>query len=113
MHPTKIDRGDGVQLAYALTTGRSPTLVFLPGFMSDMTGDKATMLAALAAKALVLSFVNDRLSTLGLEGAQPREVVGSTLNNPNASGNILDNVILDRESESTNSAKDGEGSEES
>ncbi len=46
---TRLDRGDGVELAYALTAGRSPTLVFLPGFMSNMTGDKATMLAAYAA----------------------------------------------------------------
>jgi pimeloyl-ACP methyl ester carboxylesterase len=45
-----IDRGDGIHLAYELTPGRSPTLVFLPGFMSDMTGDKATMLAAFAAE---------------------------------------------------------------
>jgi pimeloyl-ACP methyl ester carboxylesterase len=44
-----IDRGDGIDLAYELATGQAPTLVFLPGFMSDMTGDKATMLAALAA----------------------------------------------------------------
>jgi pimeloyl-ACP methyl ester carboxylesterase len=44
---TTIDRGDGIALAYRLTTGRSPTLVFLPGFMSDMTGDKASHLAAL------------------------------------------------------------------
>ena len=50
MTPTRIDRGDGVELAYLLTEGRSPTLVFLPGFMSDMTGDKATMLAAFAAE---------------------------------------------------------------
>jgi len=45
----RADRGDGVELAYAFTAGKSPTLVFLPGFMSDMTGDKATMLAAFAA----------------------------------------------------------------
>ena len=45
----RIDRGDGVELAYAKTEGASPTLVFLPGFMSDMTGEKATMLAAHAA----------------------------------------------------------------
>ncbi len=45
-----IDRGDGVQLAYTLTPGRQPTLVFLPGFMSDMAGEKATMLAAHAAE---------------------------------------------------------------
>lgn len=43
------DRGNGVRLAYALTPGRSPTIVFLPGFRSDMTGDKATHLAGLCA----------------------------------------------------------------
>ena len=47
---TRIDRGDGVELAYTLTPGRGPTLVFLPGFMSDMTGDKATALAAHAGE---------------------------------------------------------------
>lgn len=45
------DRGDGVHLAYHLTPGRSPILVFLPGFMSDVTGDKATALAAMAQNA--------------------------------------------------------------
>ncbi len=45
----RIDRGDGVELAYVLTEGCRPTLVFLPGFMSDMTGEKATMLAAHAS----------------------------------------------------------------
>ena len=42
-----LDRGDGTALAYELTAGSGPTVVFLPGFMSDMTGDKA-----LAAEAL-------------------------------------------------------------
>lgn len=36
-----LDRGDGMRLAYALTAGRGPTTVFLPGFRSDMTGSKA------------------------------------------------------------------------
>jgi len=44
---TALDRGDGIALAYRLTAGRQPTLVFLPGFMSDMTGDKASHLASL------------------------------------------------------------------
>jgi pimeloyl-ACP methyl ester carboxylesterase len=44
-----LDRGDGVALAYAHTPGRGPTMVFLPGFMSDMTGDKATALEAFCA----------------------------------------------------------------
>jgi pimeloyl-ACP methyl ester carboxylesterase len=36
-----LDRGDGVRLAAAALPDRAPTIVFLPGFMSDMTGDKA------------------------------------------------------------------------
>lgn len=41
-----LDRGDGVELAWRRLDGASPTLVFLPGFGSDMTGDKAGNLAA-------------------------------------------------------------------
>ncbi len=44
-----LDRGDGTRLAYFLTPGNSPTVVFLPGFRGDMTGDKATYLARLCA----------------------------------------------------------------
>ena len=44
-----ITNSQGTSLAYSHTPGRTPTLVFLPGFMSDMTGEKATMLAAHAA----------------------------------------------------------------
>ena len=40
-----LDRGDGVRLAWARIEGRGPTAVFLPGFRSDMTGDKAPSLA--------------------------------------------------------------------
>src|SRR5215472_5871360 len=42
----RLDRSDGVELAWARQAGSSPTVVFLPGFRSDMTGDKATALAA-------------------------------------------------------------------
>lgn len=49
----RLDRGDGVELAWAKVEaqgeGTSPTIVFLPGYYSDMTGDKATSLAAFAA----------------------------------------------------------------
>ena len=45
----RLDRGDGTQLAWEKQEGRGPTIVFLPGFRSDMTGDKATGLAAFAA----------------------------------------------------------------
>lgn len=45
----RLDRGDGAELAWAKLAGRSPTVVFLPGFRSDMNGEKATSLAAFCA----------------------------------------------------------------
>lgn len=45
-----LDRGDGVSLAWMKTDGQTPTVVFLPGYRSDMTGDKATALAAFCAE---------------------------------------------------------------
>lgn len=44
-----IDRGDGVRLAYRHVAGQGATIVFLPGYRSDMTGDKAVALAVWAA----------------------------------------------------------------
>jgi pimeloyl-ACP methyl ester carboxylesterase len=46
----RLDRGDGVELAWARLDGRRPTVVFLTGFRSDMTGDKAGMLARFCAE---------------------------------------------------------------
>jgi pimeloyl-ACP methyl ester carboxylesterase len=43
-------RADGVELAWKRLPGRGPTLVFLPGFRSDMEGSKALHLAAFAAR---------------------------------------------------------------
>jgi pimeloyl-ACP methyl ester carboxylesterase len=40
----RLDRGDGIGLAWAKLPGRGPTVVFLPGFRSDMTGSKAAAL---------------------------------------------------------------------
>ncbi len=45
----RLDRGDGIELAWAARAGRGPTLVFLPGFASDMMGAKATALDAFCA----------------------------------------------------------------
>jgi len=45
----RLDRGDGTELAWSKLEGASPTVVFLPGFRSDMTGDKATALAEFCA----------------------------------------------------------------
>ena len=42
----KIDRGDGLHLAYVHTAGAGPTVVFLPGFRSDMQGSKAVHVEA-------------------------------------------------------------------
>jgi pimeloyl-ACP methyl ester carboxylesterase len=41
----RLDRGDGIELAWAKLDGRTPIVVFLPGFGSDMTGEKAMALA--------------------------------------------------------------------
>lgn len=38
------EMSDGRRIAYRLTAGAGPTLVFLPGYMSDMAGGKATAL---------------------------------------------------------------------
>jgi pimeloyl-ACP methyl ester carboxylesterase len=51
-----IDVKAGRSLAYRRRAGRSPTLLFLPGYMSDMTGSKATALddwAAAEGRALL------------------------------------------------------------
>ncbi|MFQ5984760.1 MAG: alpha/beta fold hydrolase, partial [Alphaproteobacteria bacterium] len=44
--PQHLARPDGHRLAYRVTAGASPGVVFLGGFMSDMTGTKATHLEA-------------------------------------------------------------------
>ncbi|NBQ74699.1 MAG: alpha/beta hydrolase, partial [Acetobacteraceae bacterium] len=45
----RLDRGDGVHLAWRRIAGRGPGVVFLGGFNSDMTGSKAEFLAAWCA----------------------------------------------------------------
>jgi pimeloyl-ACP methyl ester carboxylesterase len=50
MENGRIDNGNGVELAWQRLAGSGPCVVFLPGFRSDMTGDKATALAALCAR---------------------------------------------------------------
>ncbi|MEW6489977.1 MAG: alpha/beta hydrolase [Thermodesulfobacteriota bacterium] len=41
-----LDRPDGTRLAYRVTCGQGPTVVFLGGFTSDMSGTKAVALEA-------------------------------------------------------------------
>lgn len=45
-----LKRADGVRLAHAGQDGLGPTVVFLSGYMSDMTGGKALALDAWAAR---------------------------------------------------------------
>jgi pimeloyl-ACP methyl ester carboxylesterase len=45
----RLDRGDGVALAWRRIPGKGPGVVFLGGFNSDMTGTKAEDLAAFCA----------------------------------------------------------------
>lgn len=45
-----LKRADGVRLAYARQEGRRPTVIFLSGYMSDMTGGKALALDAWASR---------------------------------------------------------------
>ena len=45
----RLDRGDGVELAWARLPGEGPTVVFLPGYNSDMAGSKVTVLRDLCA----------------------------------------------------------------
>ena len=46
----RLPRPDGNEIAYAKTAGRTPTVAFLGGFRSDMTGTKALALEAWAQR---------------------------------------------------------------
>ena len=46
----RLPRPDGNTVAYAITPGRAPTVAFLGGFRSDMTGTKAMALEAWAER---------------------------------------------------------------
>ncbi|MEK6637389.1 MAG: alpha/beta hydrolase [Pseudomonadota bacterium] len=48
--PQWLVRADGVRLAFHYRAGKGPTLVFLPGYMSDMEGSKAIALEAWAIR---------------------------------------------------------------
>jgi pimeloyl-ACP methyl ester carboxylesterase len=48
--PQYLTRPDGLRLAYRHQSGSAPTIVFLPGYMSDMQGGKAQALAAWAER---------------------------------------------------------------
>jgi len=45
MEPSTHTLPDGRRIAYRMVAGKGPTIVFLPGYMSDMSGSKAAALA--------------------------------------------------------------------
>jgi pimeloyl-ACP methyl ester carboxylesterase len=48
--PEWLTRADGTRLAFRRIAGKGPTLVFLPGYMSDMLGSKVQALEAWATQ---------------------------------------------------------------
>ena len=48
--PAFLARGDGLKLAYRKQEGRGPTIIFLPGYKSDMLGGKAEALSLWATQ---------------------------------------------------------------
>ncbi|MBB4287158.1 alpha/beta fold hydrolase [Roseospira goensis] len=48
--PRRLTRPDGATIAYHSVSGKGPGVVFIHGFMSDMTGGKATFLEAWARR---------------------------------------------------------------
>ncbi|WP_299440898.1 alpha/beta hydrolase [uncultured Rhodospira sp.] len=48
--PRRLTRPDGATIAYHATAGKGPGVVFIHGFMSDMTGSKAVHLEAWARR---------------------------------------------------------------
>jgi pimeloyl-ACP methyl ester carboxylesterase len=48
--PEWVTRADGTQLAFRRISGKGPTIVFLPGYMSDMQGTKARAIETWAIK---------------------------------------------------------------
>jgi pimeloyl-ACP methyl ester carboxylesterase len=64
-----LTRADGVRIAFDHLPGRGPTLVFLPGYMSDMAGTKALALEA-SAKAQGRAMLRLDYSGCGASGGR-------------------------------------------
>jgi pimeloyl-ACP methyl ester carboxylesterase len=63
-----LDRGDGIRLAYRKREGRGPTILFLPGYASDMEGTKAVALDAFATERGIAMLRFDYSGTGSSEG---------------------------------------------
>jgi pimeloyl-ACP methyl ester carboxylesterase len=90
---TRIDyvtARDGVQLAYQLHPGRGPTILFLPGYASDMSGSKASALADWSARTgrgcLLFDYGGCGLSSGEFEAQSFRDWLGDALH-------MIDHVV--------------------
>ena len=63
-----VDPGDGPRLAFRLRDGEEPTLLFLPGYASDMEGTKAVALDAFAERRRLSMLRFDYSGTGSSEG---------------------------------------------
>lgn len=83
-----LRRADGTVLRYRYLPGRLPTLIFLPGYMSDMSGSKATAMMAWAAATgqacLLLDYAGCGLS----EGVFAEETLSSWCDDVLTVGNV-------------------------
>lgn len=70
---------NGTRLAYRLREGRSPTLMFLPGYASDMEGTKALALDAFAAERGLAMLRFDYSGTGSSAGAFEEGTLGGWL----------------------------------
>jgi len=96
-----LARPDGTAIAYHLTPGKSPGVIFCGGFMSDMTGTKATALEAHCrsvgraytrfdyrghgrssgafADGTIGLWADDAVAVLDLSAPEPQILVGSSM----------------------------------
>lgn len=90
---TRIDYADarqGIQLAYQYHRGRGPTLLFLPGYASDMSGAKAGALADWAQRTgracLLFDYAGCGQSSGAFEAQSFRDWIGDALH-------MIDHVV--------------------
>jgi pimeloyl-ACP methyl ester carboxylesterase len=90
---TRIDYATpraGVQLAYQHRLGRGPTILFLPGYASDMAGSKATAIAEWARRSgrasLLFDYGGCGLSSGDFEAQSFRDWLGDALH-------LIDHVV--------------------
>jgi pimeloyl-ACP methyl ester carboxylesterase len=69
-------REDGARIAYRLGPGKSPGLIFVGGFRSDMTGTKATAIEAFAAARGQASLCFDLFAHGASSGAWEEATIG-------------------------------------